>query len=223
MAEPQLHLADASWLGAEQWLDVGAPSHPSGSDSATGILPVEPVSSDGRTDAFQRQAIEQQSQVAPYDPQQYAAALDMHCPFGRPALLAEENQASFEPLDHGSFTLGFGTTDYYPMVPFMEGHAPPSILSWGQSHFASTTEPPSAFAGPSSLPAVIAAPPNVGQERFTCTAGCNKTFGRAGDWRRHMGKHASHKFRCIMIDCDKTFYRKDKLKAHVKQGHKVEW
>jgi hypothetical protein len=131
MAEPQLHLADASWLGAEQWLDVGAPSHPSGSDSATGILPVEPVSSDGRTDAFQRQAIEQQSQVAPYDPQQYAAALDMHCPFGWPALLAEENQASFEPLDHGSFTLGFGTTDYYPMVPFMEGHAPTSILVLG--------------------------------------------------------------------------------------------
>jgi hypothetical protein len=191
---------------------VDALSHPSGSDSAAGILPVDPFSSDGRTDAFHYQAIEQQPQVAPYDPQQHAAALDMYYPDGLPTLLSEEIQASLEPLDYGNFIWGSSTTDH---VSFMEDQTVTAILPWNESYLASATEPSSASAGLSSLPAVIAAPPAVSQERLAC---CNKTFSRAGDYRRHMRKHAPHEFRC---DCGKPFYRKDKLKAHMRQRHKM--
>jgi hypothetical protein len=54
-----------------------------------------------------------------------------------------------------------------------------------------------------------------------CTeAGCDQTFRRSGDYRRHMMKHRTPPFRCIMVDCSYTFYRLDKLRDHIKQGHK---
>ena len=60
------------------------------------------------------------------------------------------------------------------------------------------------------------------EERHTCPR-CRNSFGRAGDYRRHMLKHDSPKFRCIVMDCYKTFARKDKLRDHIRQGHKITW
>ncbi|KAF2028317.1 hypothetical protein EK21DRAFT_113952 [Setomelanomma holmii] len=51
--------------------------------------------------------------------------------------------------------------------------------------------------------------------------GCNSTFRRVGDCRRHMGKHQAPTFRCITVDCDKTFYRVDKVRDHLRQGHGI--
>jgi hypothetical protein len=77
---------------------------------------------------------------------------------------------------------------------------------------------PGASFGPRD---VTPAPPTVVGERFTCSNGCGKSFRRAGDCRRHMLKHGPPKFKCAVIDCDMTFYRADKLRAHLKQGHKI--
>ncbi|KAF1361361.1 hypothetical protein EJ07DRAFT_154155 [Lizonia empirigonia] len=53
-----------------------------------------------------------------------------------------------------------------------------------------------------------------------CPHGCPKPLHRAGDYRRHMRKHQKPRFKCPDIDCDKTFYRADKMRDHIRQGHK---
>ncbi|KAJ4364386.1 hypothetical protein N0V83_008979 [Neocucurbitaria cava] len=53
-----------------------------------------------------------------------------------------------------------------------------------------------------------------------CPEGCPATFARPADYRRHMKKHKPHAFPCLKIDCGKTFSRKDKLRDHMRQGHK---
>ena len=35
-----------------------------------------------------------------------------------------------------------------------------------------------------------------------------------------MRKHGQPRYKCLMFDCDKTFYRADKLRDHLRQGHK---
>jgi uncharacterized Zn-finger protein len=67
-----------------------------------------------------------------------------------------------------------------------------------------------------------AAPPVTADEILHhCTKGCRATFRREGDFRRHMkSKHGPPRYRCIDVDCDKKFYRADKLRDHIRQGHK---
>ncbi|KAH7084462.1 hypothetical protein FB567DRAFT_529055 [Paraphoma chrysanthemicola] len=77
---------------------------------------------------------------------------------------------------------------------------------------------PQAIAPPLAPPATNPVRPR-NEERHTCPV-CNKTSKRAGDYRRHMKKHAPPLFRCCVINCDKTFYRADKVRDHLKQGHK---
>ncbi|OAG19192.1 hypothetical protein CC77DRAFT_1050984 [Alternaria alternata] len=60
------------------------------------------------------------------------------------------------------------------------------------------------------------------ETRISCTAdGCTKTFRRPGDYRRHMRKHQDPILKCIVDDCDMKFYRLDKLRDHIRQGHKM--
>ncbi|KAF2800938.1 hypothetical protein K505DRAFT_331204 [Melanomma pulvis-pyrius CBS 109.77] len=54
------------------------------------------------------------------------------------------------------------------------------------------------------------------QGHLRCPKGCRQTFRRAGDYRRHMKKHEAPEFKCVDFDCDKAFYRLDKLRDHVK-------
>lgn len=56
----------------------------------------------------------------------------------------------------------------------------------------------------------------VKEECIRCPEGCRQTFRRGGDFRRHMKKHQAHAFKCVAIECDKTFYRLDKLRDHAK-------
>jgi hypothetical protein len=128
---------------------------------------------------------------------------------------------SSEPWPFDIITPGF--TDYDYTLPAVENQLNIPIRPDVQNDFLTHLAPSGIFAEPSGQPAPTVTLSAAQEERFSCTTeGCNKTFGRAGDWRRHMGKHTSPKFKCIMIDCDKTFYRKDKLKAHVRQGHKMD-
>jgi uncharacterized Zn-finger protein len=69
-----------------------------------------------------------------------------------------------------------------------------------------------------AIPAIALA--QVDEQRLRCPKGCKETFLRPGDYRRHMKKHDPPKFKCAIYSCDKTFYRGDKLRDHLKQGHK---
>ena len=56
-------------------------------------------------------------------------------------------------------------------------------------------------------------------DRIKCPNGCPTTFGRGGEYRRHMMMHERPRYRCPVIDCPKTFSRADKLRDHAKKGH----
>jgi hypothetical protein len=54
-----------------------------------------------------------------------------------------------------------------------------------------------------------------------CPHGCGGTFGRPGEYRRHMRKHANPNFFCTQHGCTKSFYRRDKLNDHLRQKHGI--
>jgi hypothetical protein len=60
------------------------------------------------------------------------------------------------------------------------------------------------------------------QTRIVCSYnGCNRSYVRAGDCRRHMRTHQPHRLRCVDTDCSMTFYRLDKLRTHAKTRHNI--
>ncbi|KAI4662914.1 uncharacterized protein J4E79_004225 [Alternaria viburni] len=52
-----------------------------------------------------------------------------------------------------------------------------------------------------------------------CPYGCPNTFGRPGEYRRHMKKHNGPFFPCTRPHCGRMFYRQDKLSDHLNKGH----
>lgn len=68
----------------------------------------------------------------------------------------------------------------------------------------------------------VATPAQIPTSRIPCGhAGCNKTFKSVGDCRRHMRKHKEPTLNCVVVDCDRHFTRMDKLRDHLRQGHKM--
>jgi hypothetical protein len=58
--------------------------------------------------------------------------------------------------------------------------------------------------------------------RIPCTFnGCTRTFRRPGDFRCHLRLHRAPTLRCLVEDCDLKFYRMDKVRDHLRQGHKI--
>ncbi|KAH7075186.1 hypothetical protein FB567DRAFT_185411 [Paraphoma chrysanthemicola] len=55
-----------------------------------------------------------------------------------------------------------------------------------------------------------------------CPVDERRPFRRAGDYRRHLKKHDAPLHECILPGCGKTFYRHDKLKAHVGKAHNMD-
>jgi uncharacterized C2H2 Zn-finger protein len=49
---------------------------------------------------------------------------------------------------------------------------------------------------------------------------CDKSFRRVADLRRHALKHEKPQYTCDVPGCARSFYRKDKLRDHVRQAHK---
>jgi uncharacterized C2H2 Zn-finger protein len=100
---------------------------------------------------------------------------------------------------------GFNNTQDFmqPNMIFMDGAQPipPSY--------------PTVVSAPPALVAPVAAPAN----RIRCPQGCRATFGRGGDYRRHMKSHQRPRYRCPMVGCRMTFSRADKLRDHAKKGH----
>jgi uncharacterized C2H2 Zn-finger protein len=60
-----------------------------------------------------------------------------------------------------------------------------------------------------------------GESPMTCPRGCRGTFGRTGEYRRHMRKHKARNIFCTQPSCTMAFYRKDKLSDHLRQAHKI--
>jgi len=79
---------------------------------------------------------------------------------------------------------------------------------------------PAPYSAMVSAPQVpVPAPAPVAADRIHCPHGCPATFGRGGEYRRHMMIHEPARYRCPMVDCPKTFSRADKLRDHAKKGH----
>ena len=69
-----------------------------------------------------------------------------------------------------------------------------------------------------------AEPSGTPKERHICNVpGCEKTFGRPAEFRRH--KQTVHgkknKFRCMVESCDYTYPRLDKVREHMRRVHKL--
>jgi transcription elongation factor Elf1 len=60
---------------------------------------------------------------------------------------------------------------------------------------------------------------NTEGDSLTCDI-CDKSFQRPADLRRHMQKHDEPEYFCEVPGCGREFYRKDKLRDHVRQAHK---
>ena len=93
---------------------------------------------------------------------------------------------------------------------------PASMMPIG--HHAVTPMPSTTNTAASMEPPT--ADEHVAEPALTCPRGCTGSFRRPGDYRRHMRKHEKPRYKCPKFDCDKTFYRADKMRDHVKQGHK---
>jgi hypothetical protein len=60
-----------------------------------------------------------------------------------------------------------------------------------------------------------------GTNALTCPLGCRGTFGRPSEYRRHCKKHEGRSYPCMQPGCSRSFHRKDKLRDHLRQCHKI--
>ncbi|KAI4671022.1 uncharacterized protein J4E88_009417 [Alternaria novae-zelandiae] len=144
-----------------------------------------------------------------------AAALDVYRPgsFNLNAGLHDESlnlsYGEFHPEPAFSIALMAPAWDFNCIQDFDQSNIP--IGSAAQLNEASY--PGMVSATPAQAPAPAAA------NRIRCPHGCPATFGRGGEYRRHMMIHEPARYRCPMVDCPKTFSRADKLRDHAKRGH----
>jgi hypothetical protein len=69
-------------------------------------------------------------------------------------------------------------------------------------------------------PVPVDVPQSIRQARVVCShLGCNKSYLRAGDCRRHMRDHGPPRFPCTEVGCGMQFRRRDKLCQHLRQRH----
>jgi uncharacterized C2H2 Zn-finger protein len=97
--------------------------------------------------------------------------------------------------------------------------APPSVNSFGHAFSA----PALPQLQPSSSISTSNAGPiqPSGTNLLACPHGCQSTFGRPSEYRRHMTKHQGRAFNCTQPSCIKSFHRRDKLRDHLRQAHKI--
>jgi uncharacterized Zn-finger protein len=137
----------------------------------------------------------------------------------------DDSNASFG----GANELEFNSLAAQPGFPGAQPLTPPDLAEphldfneWIEPQFNvdEGVQPRQSFAA--TPPAPIAVPAPALSNRVACSfQGCGKTFGRAGDCRRHMKKHGPARFICPLPGCNKPFHRADKLRDHLKQGHRI--
>ena len=123
---------------------------------------------------------------------------------------------------------GTGVQSAFPMAPMAHVWDFNSIQDFGQ---LDVSMPAGAQLNPAPYPTIVSAPPALvpapvpapappaaAAGRIYCPR-CPATFGRGGEYRRHLRIHQAPRYRCPMIDCPKEFSRADKLRDHAKRGH----
>ena len=118
---------------------------------------------------------------------------------------------------------GTGVQSAFPMAPMEPVWDFNNIQNFDQLDMSMmagaqlSTAPYSAMV--SAPPAPVSAPARAAADHLRCPHGCQATFGRGGEYRRHMMIHERLRYRCPMVDCPRTFSRADKLRDHAKRGH----
>jgi len=153
-----------------------------------------------------------------------------------PCQISLWNNAAFDACHSGGFNLntaffdtpsnhpydGNGVQSAFPMAPMVPVWDSNNIQNFDQ---IGMSIPAGAQLYPASYPAMVSAPPAPVPGPTPTTAGriycpqCPATFGRGGEYRRHLRIHQAPRYRCPMIDCPKEFSRADKLRDHAKRGH----
>jgi hypothetical protein len=122
------------------------------------------------------------------------------------------DQPTAFPWSTNAFDFNPLTRTPQPWVPHTQTMMPPAL-----------DEPPFVFDHWVEPQQFVAAPPPAPSNRIACSSpGCGKTFRRAGDCRRHMLKHGPPRFICPLNGCTMPFTRADKLRDHLRQGHKID-
>ncbi|KAH6868115.1 hypothetical protein BKA58DRAFT_188694 [Alternaria rosae] len=145
------------------------------------------------------------------------------------------NEPAFDAYYPGGFnpdTAFYGASSNFPYHGIvMQSALPvaPVALVWDfngiqEFHQSTISLADAAQLNPASYPAPVSAlpatvPTPAAADRFRCPHGCPATFGRGGEYRRHMMIHERPRYRCPIVDCPKAFSRADKLRDHAKRGH----
>jgi hypothetical protein len=105
-------------------------------------------------------------------------------------------------------------------VPFQSKFGPSSAHMTSQTAYQPIA--PAAASNATNTPTVIGPATGVNQAGFPCPfPGCTRTFRRIGDCRRHEAKHQPSAYKCMVFECKKKFYRLDKARDHLRQGHGI--
>ena len=107
---------------------------------------------------------------------------------------------------------------FFPDIPVDNFDLQPPILAAQPPVFVAPA--PAPFASATAHRRTPAQPGAI--NRLHCPLGCRATFGRPGDYRRHMRKHEPPRYKCMVMECDKTFTRADKLRDHMRQGRRMQ-
>jgi hypothetical protein len=230
------------------WLIEGAPSHHSGSDPGQ-AFPTE-VPLPYHLDAPRFPVSERQPQQTWDASQQKALASESTYPDGLSAPFAEDNledpgnPSAFtasvsETLNFDNLTFDDKDLQFW-MPPPVDGtlmnlfgdqsftaqygdHLLPPWLPEPQFDFDFDGGLPQVLpqvnATLAGVPVVSATPAH--SQRVACSFnGCDKTFVRAADCRRHMRNHTgAYDHSCDVNGCGKAFTRADKLRDHKRRRH----
>jgi hypothetical protein len=223
------------------WSESNAPSENSGTPVNPHIAPSQSTSgtvSQHFGDSGARPNEPVQSQYPVLDAQQQYLTSKSIAKSGVPKHAAAEQHANIDFNNLNGFT-SFDALWWDPLDNFNTNYnAGQLLMSPVHEHFSPTLhneammpnvpngpvqgfyQPPNIDAPP---PAPIDYPQQTLQPRTICSyPGCDRSYARPGDCRRHMLKHAAgpSRFRCIFRDCDMGFQRGDKLREHLENGHK---
>jgi hypothetical protein len=118
----------------------------------------------------------------------------------------EETSPSAPPADP---EMGLSSSEFDFLDSFL-----PSSQESSLSNLMTATSP--------STPATTLSSSTNSPDRYSCHK-CPSVFKRAGDLKRHQGVHLPRNFHCRQSGCRRKgrngFYRRDKLRAHMRQAH----
>lgn len=132
----------------------------------------------------------------------------------------ESGNSTTNPIWDQSFVLNadlllpsYGTSNYGQYSPNGYTNASYGNFDSGPSQFPPLPTQPATIFNPNQ--------PNMTSSKpYACPSGCGKSFTRKADMQRHDRGHGPSSLWCNVQECNKGFYRKDKLDEHMKTHKK---